>query len=300
MRRLHLPACILIFTITLYAHADAPLTMADIKDKPGVSTVKLTGHSPLSDPKLIIKRLGSTSDAHHAIPDPYDFSGEDIYVYLPAHPADDEKFGLLVGACVGGHQYPPPAWVDVLEKQHLIWTGVLAFNDPSAHLRSIALLLDAADNATKTWSIDPRRTYILVAGVPSGPEAAMPMYYPEVFGGLISWCIPPWFNRLTDPKTKSYFPPNVPRPPSDQLSKAKSTCRFVLAYPIDSSEGPKAPDLAFKAYKTAGFKFVKAVPTDPEKISDYTANDSQWFEQSIEFLDSSATQSKPATSKPTR
>ena len=93
-----------------------------LKGKTGEYLAMLTQHHPLATAAEIAKRLSlpkpASPDASPAV--------ETEDVFIPAAPAADETYGVLVAECFPGHQWPPKTWKPVLEKHHLIWIGVVA------------------------------------------------------------------------------------------------------------------------------------------------------------------------------
>jgi hypothetical protein len=265
-----------------------PFPVDKVAGKTGRFLVIFNERSPLSQSAEVAKRSSqkiSSADAD------YDLAKESFEAFVPKSPADDGAYGLMVAMPLPAHGFPPPRWVDVLEKHHMIWLGDSAAGDGRPVLQRIGLALDAVHNAQKTWKIDPKRIYVCL-GSGATPAAGIALYYPDVFQGQFATAVFAWFTKISDTRARAiYNTDKLPRPLPEQLTLAKTRTRFFFAgRNDDTAKGSVDPNklIVNDGYEKMGFKYVKAVyvPTSDMNLwSTYTAD---WFDQGVEFLDAHA------------
>ncbi|HWE07596.1 MAG TPA: tetratricopeptide repeat protein [Rhizomicrobium sp.] len=283
------------------AKAQQPKPIDKVQGVTGRFQVILTERSPLSNATDIAKHTSQKAGP----PEPdYDLPKEIFEAYVPKAAGDGGKYGLMVPMPMPNHGFPPAAWLDVLEKHHLIWLGDQNGGiNPTA---SIGLALDAVHNAEKTWPIDPARVYICPAGTKSLAQG-IALYYPEIFQGQLCSAVGYWFDKVTDIRTRRFFNVGILNQPTPaQLTLAKSRTRNFFA-------GRESPDPAHtdlmqllgEQYTRAGFKHVKYLLVPQSDMTLWTHYPASWFEQGVEFLDAGATEANapsvaatPATAAP--
>lgn len=256
--------------------------IADAKSKTGAFKVTLSERSPLSGLKDIAKRVGLKPAE---VGEDYDLSKETFYVYVPKEAGDDGKYGLMVGLCFKEYGHPATAWPAVLDKKHLIWIGVTNNGDDRSAGQRIGLLLDAASNIEKNWTIDPDRVYLSMnAG--RGPATGTAFFYSDVFTGSLGSFVGHWFSKLksTGPQSVIYNTDDFPRPTGKYWDLAKSQGRFFQAS-RDEGTSKGTSDLVKKAYSGAGFKYAKFILVPEANMGHYINYSADWFEEGIDFLD---------------
>jgi hypothetical protein len=288
-----------------------PVPLSSLKDEPGGHPTTMAERNPLSvDLKAVAKRLGlpvpapapaaghaGATAAHPsratpaAAPTPadvtdYDLAKEQFYVYVPAKPADDGKYGVMVGQCFKEYAGPPKAWPAVLDAHHLIWIGAKDAGDGKTPCHRVGLLLDAAHNVAKVWPVDPDRVYLSMMTF-TGPTAGAAMDYPDVFGGEIQSIAVPWYAKIktSGKAAMTYNTDNFPQPPLKYLSVAKSHSRFYLAPRVDSAADVQWDVVLKRGYKAASFQYVTAEPVPGDKMSEYWELGGDWFDRGVTFLD---------------
>ena len=253
------------------------------KTKTGAFAVNLTQRSSLSGLKDIGKRA-SIKPAD--LGDDYNLASEKFYMYVPKEPADDGKFGLMVGLCFKEYGHPATAWTDVLEKKHLIWIGATSNGDDREPAQRIGLLLDAVNGVEKNWTIDTDRVYLSMnAG--KGPALGTAFYYSDVFTGMLGSFYGHWFVKLKGHENPpmTWDSDNFPRPASKNLDLAKSQTRVFQASRDSPGNINTIDDLVKRAFTTAGFKYVKFVRVPESNMGHYIDYAADWFEQGIDFMD---------------
>jgi hypothetical protein len=273
-----------------------PVPIDKAAGKTGTFQVILTERSPLSKATDVAQR---TSQKVLATDADYDLAKEPFETFVPKSAGNDGKYGLMIPMPFGGHGFPPPAWIEVLERHHLIWLGNSAAGDGRSPLQRIGLALDAVHNAQKVWPIDVSRVYICPASA-SQVASGIGLYYPEVFQGQICSGVCGWYANLTDPRTHAVWRSLAfPQPKPEQLGAARSHGRFFFA--ARQAETPGTQDemtaIVKEGYQRTGFKHVKAVYVPPKDISVWSAYAASWFEQGVEFLDSGASDSNAAEAR---
>jgi hypothetical protein len=133
-------SCTLVLARAAAAQEDAspPVPLASLKDKPGGRPATLAERSPLSvDLREVARQPGlpvappapsggrpvalhppavtPATNAHLADVSDYDLAAARLDAYVPAAPADDGRFGVMVGQSFAGLAEPPMAWTAVLE-----------------------------------------------------------------------------------------------------------------------------------------------------------------------------------------
>ena len=277
-----------LLVVTAVARAQkitGPIPIDKVANTTGKFQVLLVDRSPLSKPEDVARRASQKLNPGDG---DYDPAKEPFEAYVPKAPADDGKYGLVVPMPFGGHGFPPPKWIDVLESRHLLWLGDSnAGNQRPAVLR-IRLALDVVHNAEKSWPVDPARVYVCPA---AGTTAAdgIALYYPDVFQGQISGGTWGWYTKIKNSRAifdSDTFPP----PHAEQLALAKARSRFFFAGRENTSPGMLSTEATIvkEGYQRAGFRHVKAVFLPASEITVWSSYPASWFEQGIEFLDSAA------------
>jgi tetratricopeptide (TPR) repeat protein len=262
-----------------------PVAIETIAAKTGSFQVTLTERSPLSQTKdvsarLRIKPLDAGAD--------YDLSKELFDLIVPKDPAEDGKYGVLVSLNFKEYGFPAEAWPPILAKHHLIWIGAENNGDGRDPCQRLGLMLDAAHNVRKVFSVDPDRVYVSV-NTHSPPSNAAALYYADVFQGSlysIGWR---WFKILPNSRKKGWtWIDPVPQPDPAILALARSRGRYFLAERVQAdaaTEGNMNEDILRYGFLQAGFKYAKMLSVPPEEMGHYVNFAPGWFEQGIEFLD---------------
>ena len=186
--------------VSAAAQGQQPKPIEKVQGVTGRFQVTMTERSPLSNPAEIVKRFAKKP----ATTDPdYDLSKEIFEAFVPKSPGDDGKYGLMVPMPLPAHGFPPAAWLEVLEKHHLIWLGDQ--NGGPSQTASIGLALDAVHNAEKAWPIDPNRVYICPGGTKSFAQG-IALYYPEIFQGQLCSAVGFWFDKVSDSRSRNFLP----------------------------------------------------------------------------------------------
>ena len=210
----------------------------------------------------------------------------------------------MVAQSFANHGFPPPAWAAVLDKHHLTWIAADDGGEGKPVTEQIGLLLDAAHNATHTWTVGPDRVYLAMCRN-AGAFLGTALHYPDVFGGEIQAVSPGWFTKLKGferpPLTwdSDLFPP----PQARDYAFAKAHSRIYLADRDDGGNGRALPDAVVRhGYKQVGFKYVKAAWVPEADQGPYTDFAAGWFDDGVTFLDASLAdvraKAKPPATRP--
>jgi hypothetical protein len=238
----------------------------------GPFNIKFTRRSAISDQKSVTARCKIPPESAG---NDYTFADRGFNVFKPKTPAGDGKFGLMIGLCFKEYGPPPAAWLDVLEKHHLIWVCPYNNGDDQPEASRIGLLLDAVDNAQRLWPVDPNRVY-LSAGSPNGIVAGTACYYPEIFHGVIESPFGSWFG----PGQKRPFPA------ARQWHQAQTSLRVFIA--TRQSDDPKQQlnsRSLEQAYEQTGFAQVKMLEVPEADMGHYINYTAGWFGQAVEFVE---------------
>jgi hypothetical protein len=242
--------------------------------KLGAFSTSFTERSPLSAPKEIARRLPQNDPVAD-----YDLAKEQFAVYVPKTYDAAKPAGIVVFLCYKPTTETPPAWHDMLDKNNLIF--VVAQNHPEAITTRIGLALDAVHNLQKQYKIDAARIWAL------GEEAPhLALAYSDTFTAGIARQ-PFYFRPIKSrqPNSGSY-PPKMPRPPGELVTKAKAHPQVLLEFPA-SAGGGEYQQLIPGAYQQDGFKHVLAIEVDKEPYH-YPNFTTDWFEQVMAFIEKSA------------
>jgi hypothetical protein len=263
----------------------APVAIADAKNQTGAFKVTLSRRSPFSDLKEIAKRASIKPDDLGA---DYELANETFYVYVPKSPAEDGKYGVMVGLCFKEYGFPAIAWPDVLEKKHLIWIGAMNNGDSRPAAQRIGLLLDAAFNIQANWPIDPDRVYLSMNAV-TGTALGTALYYPDVFTGYIGSPYAYWYTKLKGFESPPWIwdTDQFPRPAAKQMTLARANLRVFQANRDDGNANRLTQNkiILKKGFGSAGFHYVKFVNVPEANMGHYVNYTADWFEQGIDFLD---------------
>jgi dienelactone hydrolase len=117
----------------------------------------------------------------------------------------------------------------LLERTGTIWVGADGAGNGRPDWQRWGLALDAAEELTRLYAIDPKRVY--VGGYSGGGRtaSALATLYPEVFRGALCWFGVSHFHPLAVPdKPGAHWPPQFPEPPRERLTTVREDGRFVL------------------------------------------------------------------------
>jgi hypothetical protein len=295
-------AILILLSIALPTRAADPIVpIAQAVGKTGVVMVTVNEHSPLSTPAVMAQRWiipASKNAKDEKISIDYDMT-QPLYEYIPAAPADDGAYGLLVGACFPSHQFAPEGWKPILEKYHLIWIGVSGEN--LSDFQNAAKLLDAAHAVASHWKVDPLRTYLAVSDGLKFP-GGMPLYFPDVFSGSIYFNVGGWYTKLKGIQTKVLWDSdNWPRPAAASMQLARQRSRVFIGYrgeeapaqqaaAHDKTVHPRRQEsfndvVIHHGFREAGISLATAVAVDPQLLHDWSVQDGAWFDQAVRYLD---------------
>jgi tetratricopeptide (TPR) repeat protein len=280
------------------APADAPeqlgVTPPDAGQKIGAFRITLSKRSPLSAPDEIAKRLKIKPEQ---LGSDYDLSKQVFEIYVPPQPNDDGKYGVMVAIVFAeGHGFAPSTWRPILDKYHLIWIGPVHGGEDQPMLQRFGEALDSAHNAKKIWPIDEQRVYVCIntqTKILSGIGVA----YPDLFDGTISALGMAWWSKIQDTKNRKWDTDTISRPAEALLTLDKSHSRFFFA---SRDEGPgsvniEEQNLIFHyGYQQAGFHHIKLVKVPQADMNLWSSYSDDWFEQGIQFLDASSTETAAA------
>jgi hypothetical protein len=251
-----------------------PPAAATLDLKLGAFSTSFTERSPLSAPKEIARRLPQSEPVAD-----YDLAKEQFAIYVPKIYDAAKPAGIVVFLCYKPTTETPSAWHDMLDKNNLIF--VVAQNHPEPITTRIGLALDAVHNLQKRYKIDATRIWAL------GEEAPhLALAYSDLFTAGIARQ-PFYFRPIKSrqPNSGSY-PPKLPRPPAELISKAKPHPQVLLEFPA-SAGGGEYQQLIPDAYQQDGFKHVLAIEVDKEPYH-YPNFTTEWFDQVMAFIEKSA------------
>jgi hypothetical protein len=264
-----------------------PITIEKINGKTGQFELTISERTPLSAPAEIAKRL-------HVKPEQlgvdYDLSKETFDVYVPPKPGDDGKYGLMpVIHFEDGHGFPPTAWLPLLDKYHLIWIGPANGSEERSSLERIGSTLDVTAAARKTWPIDDARIYLSI-NTTTKDVSGMGLLYPDIFSGVISGLRVAWFEKIIDAQRRTWDADAITRPSEPYFTMAKTRSRFFFASRDENrADADNMYLITYQhGYQQAGFKHIKQVKVSMNDMAQWYTYSAGWFEQGVEFLDSTA------------
>lgn len=145
---------------------------------------------------------------------PIDLARERFSVYVPAGPAPEGGYGLLVFVSPGEELVRPRRWRPPLDRHGLVFVSAArAGNEEKVLDRRLPLVLLAYENVRARYPIDPERVY--VGGLSGGSRVAQvaALAYPDVFRGAL-------LNAGSDPIGGEE---GIYLPPADLFRKSQRT-----------------------------------------------------------------------------
>jgi predicted esterase len=114
----------------------------------------------------------------------YDLATESFSFYVPPdYEPEGEPYGVLVWVSAFDGGAIPPDFQALLDERRLIWIGPNNAGNARHLFPRMGLVLDAAENVTRFYNVDPDR--IFVSGLSGGGKVAayQAVGYPDVFAG---------------------------------------------------------------------------------------------------------------------
>jgi hypothetical protein len=246
--------------------------------KTGKLDLTFTDRSPLSSPQSLAQRLNLKKA--ELGPD-YDLSKRPFKAYVPTNYDPARPCGVIVYLGYKDTVSPPPLWLPVLEKAHLIFISPVCHSGkqymPSVPLWQVTgLALDAVYNLKRQYKIDQRRLYLMSWEMQSEIATA------DIFTGFINIGDASYYKRITM-KGGSYIPPTDRPPAAAQIARAKERPFFLVA--INDPEQIEDETGKMMTMRGDGYSRVAMIPVSPDDVHypNYTV---EWFEQkALPFLD---------------
>lgn len=249
----------------------------------GVQTVSFTERSPLSTVGEITTRF------RVELPNPpadYTITDELFEVYVPESYDGSEPFGLLVWINAGTRGEPPQHYLPILDRHKLIWVGANDAGNPRSFWHRAGLALDGLHNITRTYRIDPLRTYI--SGVSGGGRCAsrVGLVYADRFAGAFPLIGVDFFMRVPHPDSREmvmkFWAPEFNPPTPDILRRAKRDGRYVLL--TGETDGNRDQTLSTYLFGYQRAKFDHVTYLEVPGMG-HTLPPADWFERGITALD---------------
>jgi TolA-binding protein len=259
--------------------------IAGAAGKKGAFQVQLTHRAPLSTREQIAARFSGRA----ATLSDYDLTKEPFDVYVPAEPAADGKYGLMIAQNFQDVGKPPTAWTAVLDAHHLIWMGPQHAGDGAGTAKRMGLMLDAVYNAEGTWKIDPNRVYCFISSA-EAPASGIPLYFPDVFVGSVSCHLMNWFHNIENGKDKQLAKwqfGKLPRVKSPQLELAQTRRYYVVDRLEENHVGGQDPnaDVVNNGFIRDGYKNAKMGAAETHIGNKYMDCAPDWFEAALAYID---------------
>lgn len=249
----------------------------------GLYGVTFTERSPLSAVHEVTARF------RLELPNPpadYAIEDESFEVYVPESYDGSEAYGLLVWINAGPSGAPPSHYLPTLNQHKLIWVGANNSGNPRSFWHRAGLALDGLHNITKTYHIDPMRTY--VSGVSGGGRSAsrVGLIYADLFAGMFSLIGTDFFTRLPHPDNKEmvlkFWAPKFNPPLPQVIRRAKRDGRYVLL--TGETDGNREQTQATYVFGYQRAKFDHVTYLEVPGMG-HTLPPAEWFGRGIEALD---------------
>lgn len=216
-----LASMILLGVSQVPARAAEPVRITPTVPSPLATTMQLVERqfSPLE--AFQIQRKLRTLGMNDAS-DVSDLSDERLLVRVPAKPASDGRYGLLVFVDPRNQPRFDFEWNNVLDEHGVIFVSPdNAGDDARALERRIPLVLHAYEYARRTYKLDPDRVY--VAGAAGGSRLAqrLAFAYPDIFTGAV-----------VNSGAVELGTQESPTPSSDSLQRLRTHSRLMFATAI--------------------------------------------------------------------
>lgn len=257
--------------------------VADTAEQTGGFTATFTERSPLSTVQAVTTRF-RTELANP--PADYAITDESFEVYVPESYDGSEPYGLLVWINAGPSGVPPPDYLPVLDQHKLIWVGANDSGNPRSFWHRAGLALDGLHNITKTYHVDPMRTY--VSGISGGGRSASRVgpTYADLFAGAFPLIGTDFFMRLPHPDSREmvlkFWAPSFNPPSPDILRRAKRDGRYVLL--TGEADGNRVQTLTTYQFGYQRAKFAYVTYLEVPGMG-HTLPPAEWFEKGIAALD---------------
>jgi tetratricopeptide (TPR) repeat protein len=222
----------------------------------------------------------------------YDLAAETFEVYVPESYRRDRPAGLLVWISPGPRGGLWDAELKrVLAEHGMIWVGANRSGNERSKWVRMGLALDAVENASRLYAVDPERVY--VSGYSGGGRtaSALALLFPEVFRGGFCVMGVDYFRRVSVPdRPGAHWPPAYPQPPRPALSRAREQGRYVLL--TGELDFNRAQTKAYFAeFKRDGFAHVTYL--EIPGATHYDGVDAEWFARALAALDPLPAASSP-------
>ena len=236
-----------------------------------------------------LRSIVLTPDGHTHPPKPdadtlkLDPLANEYDVYVPAdYKPGDKRFGLFVWISPGERVGLREAWVESIDKRHLIFVAPHDVPNASHSVWRAFMALESVRFANATFDVDPDRVY--VAGMSGGGRISshVAMFFPETFGGCFAMCGCNFYRDVPVPGQKDHVWPGFwPSPEAPVVRKARADSRFVLLtgskdFNLDPTKG------AYNAM--LGEKFAHPTLLEVPGLS-HELPDAEWFDKGLAALD---------------
>lgn len=279
-----LAATIGIAASALAASADLPAASQPAASQPSstVTSIQFQERSPHSSIIQQVRRLQITP--RQPVRD-YQLENETFDLYVPAAcgPGADSPCGAIVWISAFNTGQPPPTYLPLLDRHHLIWVAARNSGNDRPSLHRYGLALDAANNIGRCYKVDPDRLY--VAGFSGGGRCSslLGVQYPDVFAGALPICGCDTYRLLPVPgMANKYWAADfrIPLPPLFRLAKQHS--RFVLLTADNDPNRLQTETIYNQVFKRDAYAHVTYLQV-PEKGHEMPP--AGYFEQAIAALD---------------
>lgn len=280
--------CVLLCAVvSVHAQDDPTVETSATTNETGPQTGRFTARFAERSPLSTVAEVTARFRVELANP-PTDYviTDELFEVYVPPAYNGSEPYGLLVWINAGTRGEPPAHYMPVLDQHKLIWVGANDSGNPRSFWHRAGLALDGLHNITKTYRIDPMRTYI--SGVSGGGRCAsrVGLVYADHFAGAFSLIGTDFFTRLPHPDNKGvvmkFWAPAFNPPQPDVIRRAKRDCRYVLLTGENDGNLPQTRSAYLFGYQRGQFENVTYLEVPG---MGHTLPPADWFSQGIDALD---------------
>jgi predicted esterase len=242
------------FASAALAQNVAPLTA----HRTGEFNARLPVRSPESDARRWTERFQFPGDLQGW---DYDLATESFSLYVPpAYDPEGEPYGVVVWVSAFDDGAIPAELRPVFDERRLIWIGPHNAGNRRHLFPRAGLVLDAALNVERSYSVDPDR--IFVSGLSGGGRmAAMhAVVYPEVFAGGFPIIGVTTYLNVAPESNPGQLVPQFARPSSDMLDRAKRQPLVIMTGSGDFNREECRATAA--AYEQDGFTALHLLDID--------------------------------------
>lgn len=250
----------------------------------GSFQLTFTERSPLSDLKVIVRRMGWVTEQIESYKAPlsYNIGQETFEAYVPESYTGKEPYGLLVWINPGPNGRVPERYLDVLDEHKLIAVGANNSGNHREVWSRMGLAIDAAHNMKARYRIDARRVY--VGGVSGGGRTSshLGIGFPDVFRGGYYLIGVNYYRTLPSEKDPTgVWRQRFMKPTKELLRLAKERSRHVLLTG-DTDGNREQTHVYYGAMTEEKYKYVTYFQVPG---MGHSAPDAEWFEKGIVELD---------------